>query len=160
MTSFRRTKLRISLLAVTALLGCSGATTESIDTSICPQTYEFGNYGCGDIRGRVLIRTGGGLAGAYVVAYLVGSTAQTSALVMTAQTDTAGYFAMRGTWYVPSGLPGGQRPDSAVVWVRATLPLPGVRPIIADSVRVLARFAAVNATAPSVTVPAITLAFP
>src|SRR5437879_6479224 len=61
MTPPSRTRLRLaapgwraSTLVLAVLAGCRGHLTDTLDSHTCPQTYEFGNYGCAVVEGQVL----------------------------------------------------------------------------------------------------------
>ncbi len=139
-------------------LACRASNTEP-DPAVCAQTYEFGNFGCGDASGRIVNRSGAAVPGAYVSLKLDASAAAGLPLGAQARSDTLGRYSMRATWMSPPST-GGGRPDSATVWVYAALPTRGGQPRIADSVRVMARFSAVGSRAPSVSVPVLTLPIP
>jgi hypothetical protein len=143
----------IRVLASTILLGCGGATTETIDASICRQTYEFGNYGCTQIEGRVVNRNGAAIPGVQVVAR--GGSALGQSLFGYTATDTAGHYSFRLTRYIV--LPGDG--DSATVSVRAAIPFTSGT-IPADSTVVTAHFADVGTHVKVTPVPLLTLPWP
>jgi hypothetical protein len=143
----------IGVLAGTILLGCGAATTESLDPSICNQTYEFGNYGCTQVEGRVVNRTGAPIKGVQVNAKGVSLLGQS--LFGYSATDSAGHYSFRLTRY--TFLPG--EGDSATVSVRAFIPFP-TGTIPADSTVVVAHFADVGARVRATPVPLLTLPWP
>jgi hypothetical protein len=143
----------IRVLASTILLGCGAATTESVDPSICRQTYEFGNYGCTQIEGRVVNRNGAPIPGVQVAAKGTSLTGQS--LFGYTATDTVGHYSFRLTRYVV--LPGDG--DSATVNVRALIPFTSGT-IPADSTVVTAHFADVGARVKVTPVPLLTLPWP
>ena len=118
-------------VALVALAGCSDGTGPQ---GVCPQTYEFGNYGCVVFSGRVLDGLGLPVAG---VSVGPGEGADASAFnSMYATTGSDGTFSIRLTRMVPSPV----AQDTATLWIRAALipVLPQLSSTVKDSV--LARF--------------------
>jgi hypothetical protein len=146
----------LTIALATLALACS-STTEP-DPSICQQTYEFGNFGCGDVNGLVLTRAGTPASGAYLSLRLETLQDGNSPLNALARADTLGRYSMRATWMFLTA--NGVRPDSAMVWVYAAMPTQPGQPRIADSIQVIARFSAVGERAPVVSVPVLTLPLP
>lgn len=149
-----------SRLALAALLltvaACDRTTrpTEADDT--CQQTYEFGNSGCFEVRGRVIDSTGRALAGVLMV---TGPSADRAGFnTPTATTDASGAFALRAARMfarVPAPVP-----DTITIVVyaadRRTQGV-GVPVMQSDSARVLVTIAPVgqvpNPTTITVTLP-------
>jgi hypothetical protein len=110
------------LAGALALPACAGPTGTR-DPAICHQTYEFGNSGCAEVRGRVVLPSGQPVVGASVG--VMGPADPELSVGMNrayVDTDSAGYYLVRVIRYAPSV---GQ-PDTLTVSVRAGLrPPPG-----------------------------------
>ena len=120
------------------LLGCSRGLTDSRDSHICPQTHEFGNYGCAAIEGGVLGARSQPLAGISVGPGVSADGGQFNTPYVT--TDGTGRFQLRLTRYAHA------MSESASVWIHATvIPTPAERvATIFDSVLVRLRVASVG----------------
>ncbi|MEP7002878.1 MAG: hypothetical protein ABI969_20465, partial [bacterium] len=130
------------------LLGCAASLTEAEDSSICQQTYEFGNYGCGDVEGRIVNPAGAPVQGVRV--NVSGdASANGQSLSANGVTGNDGRYALRLTRYV---LLSGTSRDSATVSVWTGV---GARPAL--STIVVAQFSDVGARAKVTSVPTITL---
>jgi|SRR5205823_11003209 len=129
---------RTLTLGVPLLLGCSRGLTDSRDSRICPQTYEFGNYGCAAIEGQVLGVRSQPLAGISVGPRSSADGGQFNTPY--ASTDGNGRFQLHLTRYAHAAS------ESASVWIRATvIPTPAERvATIFDSVLVGVRVAPVG----------------
>jgi hypothetical protein len=137
--------------ASAVLLGCGADITDLGDPSVCQQTYEFGNYGCADVEGRIVNQAGAPAQGVRVnVRGAVSADSQSLSAYGT--TDGAGQYKLRLTRYVL--LPGTSR-DSATVSVWT-----GVGAMPNPALIVLARFSDVGAPAKVTSVPPITLSTP
>ena len=145
----RRHALARALLS-SAIVACGGTSPVQPDPALCLQTYEFGNFGCGELRGRVVNANGSPIIGAYIGARVVDARFQGFSIFALSRSDSTGRYAMRMTWQ-SLGF-NGVRPDTATVTVVAAVLSPGA-PTRADSVRVLARFDSVGSRAPVVNVP-------
>jgi hypothetical protein len=138
-------------------LACHADIAEP-DLSLCAQTYEFGNFGCGDVHGLVVNRNGIPVRDAYVNLLLAGASISGSPVGGYARTDSLGRFTMRATWMALTPA-NSTRPDSALVLVSAAIPtLPASSR--GDSASVMAHFAAVGQRAPSVTVRTLVIPIP
>lgn len=119
------------VILLCATIACAGPT--AADEAACPQTYEFGNYGCADLHGQVLDSLDQAVAGVVVGAGNGGFN------TMGTTTDLDGRFRLRLTLFFP--IVG----DTASVLVRAadprTVPLGGQVPRVRDSVVAVARVA-------------------
>ena len=110
--------MRVRLSLVTALVvGCSDATRP--DPSVCAQTYEFGNYGCADVRGVVLEFTWTPRASAAVrVRHATHPESEAYGATLD-WTDSDGRFTTRITrWDRPANT---SEPDSVSLWVVAAV---------------------------------------
>ena len=129
----------------------------TLDPALCQQTYEFGNYGCGEFRGRVVTASGSPIIGAYLGARLVDTKFKGFSIYALSRSDSTGRYALR-LIFQSLGV-NGVRPDTATVTVSAAVVVPGAT-TRADSVRVLARFDSVGSRAPVVDVPQLTVVAP
>ena len=109
----------VGLLVIGAALlaGCSDGS--SPDPDICPQTYEFGNYGCANVRGVVLEFTGTPRASA-MVRVRHSTYRESEAYGATLDwTDSEGRFTTRITrWERPADT---SEPDWVSLWVIAAV---------------------------------------
>ena len=80
------------LVLLTGMLGCSGGADPS-DGSLCPQTFEFGNFGCARVAGTIRGAAGQPLAGA-VVTLTAPAEADDAYDFPSATTGTAGTYAL------------------------------------------------------------------
>jgi len=101
----------VPLTAAAALLGCG--LFNQHDSRSCPQTYEFGNYGCAIVQGRVVGAQNQPLQSISVGP--VGSADGERFGAAYVSTDGTGAFQVRLIQHLPSSS------DSASVWIRATL---------------------------------------
>lgn len=152
----RRHALVPALLAST-IVACGNASPVEPEPALCQQTYEFGNFGCGELRGRVVTANGSPIIGAYIGASVVDAKFQGFSIYALSRSDSTGRYAMRMTWQ-SLGF-NGVRPDTATVTVYAAAIAPGA-PTRKDSVRVLARFDSVGSRAPVVNVPQLWVGTP
>ena len=152
----RRHALARALLA-SAIVACGSASPVQPDPARCQQTYEFGNFGCGELRGRVVNANGSPIIGAYVGASVVDAKFQGFSISAFSRSDSTGRYAMRMIWQ-SLGF-NGVRPDTATVTVSAAVIAPGA-PTRANSVRVLAWFDSVGSRAPVVNVPQLWVGTP
>jgi len=124
---------RASTLVLAVLAGCRGYLTDTVDSHTCPQTYEFGNYGCAAVEGQVLGARSQPLAGISVGPRPSADGGQFNSPY--GLTDGNGRFRLQLTRYAntPS--------ESASVWIRATVIPPPTERVatIFDSVLVRLR---------------------
>jgi hypothetical protein len=127
-----------------ALVG--GAACSDASDSRCEQTYEFGNYGCADVVGRLVDRNDEPLGG---VEYGVVNRereleSRFNTNVIPATPDSLGNFRLRITRYLLIGPP--TTPDTGSVWLIGSMrpPFPGPDPGIRDSVLVTLQFAPIG----------------
>jgi len=131
-------RLGISMLAALwiPLLACDGSPSSPDDAS-CPQTYEFGNYGCALIEGQVTDASGSSLSGIDVgPVHLEGRDCCNTVF---AETDVDGHYSFMIHRFAPPPA------DTTTMFVRASR---RTHPRWKDSVRVVIRFAAVGDRAP------------
>lgn len=125
----------------------------------CRQTFEFGNTGCAEVRGRVVGAAGQTLAGISVVPWPVST--QAAFATDYAMTDGAGQFRVRMSRMIGRP-PEGGAPDTLSVWIVAADPRSagvGVPANVRDSVLTVVTVAAVG-TVPTSAEVHITLAVP
>ena len=146
-----RVRRRFLLSASVALLACSASVTDVGDPSICQQTYEFGNYGCGDVEGRV-VNSAGVPAQGVRVNVRGDASAEGQSLSANGVTDSVGRYSLRLTRMF---LVAGTNRDSASVSVWT-----GVGPMPTNVITVVARFSDVGARAKVTSVPQITMSTP
>jgi hypothetical protein len=117
----------ISQLAiVSAAVACAG--NEPSEDPRCQQTYEFGNTGCGELRGLVTDGAGSPLAGAYVDSRNPAEPGRHDELAAGyVRTDSTGNYEFRVVRY--SGEVPAEGPDTVTVWVHAGMPPPDDAPI-------------------------------
>jgi hypothetical protein len=129
---------RVLALASALLVGCRDRLTDTRDSGTCPQTYEFGNYGCVVIEGQVVGARSQPLAGVSVGPRPSADGGQFNTPYSSTKDD--GRFRLRLTRYAPGPS------DSASVWIRATVIPPSTEGVatIFDSVLVRVRVAAVG----------------
>lgn len=137
-----------TLQPVTLLLSLvSGVTCSDASDLRCEQTYEFGNYGCADVVGRMVDRNEEPLGGMEygVVNREREFDSRFNTNVMPATPDSLGNFRLRITRYLLSGPP--TTPDTGSVWIIGSKrpAFPGPSPGIRDSVLVTLQFAAIGA---------------
>jgi hypothetical protein len=135
----RRFLRDVSLCSLIAVIASCSDGSEPVSDG-CPQTYEFGNYGCARIRGAVRNAAGEPLAGARV------SLAPPSDVPNfydspTADTDETGLYRLEIHNYGPP--PSATSADTVAMYVRAFLP--STEAPIGDSVLVDMIFAPVGA---------------
>ena len=127
------------------LAACHGQTTAVLPDSGCPQSSEFGNTGCFEVRGQVIGAAGQALSGIAIDPRPLPTRAQfTTAFAMT---DAAGQFRARQLRMFGAAAAGGL-PDTLSVYVVATDRSSaglGVPPRIRDSVLVVVTIAPVGA---------------
>lgn len=120
-------------------------TTAVLPDSSCPQSSEFGNTGCFEVRGQVIGTAEQALAGIAVDARPRPSRAQFTTAYVT--TDATGHFRARQLRMFGAA-PAAGMPDTISVYVVATdrnsVGL-GVPPRIHDSVRVVVTIASMGA---------------
>ena len=134
--------MRLLGLVFIGLACCDGSPTEPSEPAICLQTFEFGNYGCGRIVGRLT-----GTAGQPV------SSAQVR--VRPRADDTAAYTAPTDLTSSGGGYellvramgPGPVIGDTVTMIFSYTYP-PGSDAPVSDSIPITVRFAAVGERAP------------
>lgn len=151
------TRLMFSLVACASLFACSSAV-EPDNVGACKQSYEFGNTGCLDIKGRVVGLSDQPLHGIDVVPrYPPGP------LIFAhnrATTDAAGAFTLR-LWRMSSQSPT-VGPDTLSLWVRGVdtraVEL-GSPPRVLDSVLVHATISPIG-TVPTPTTVTLTILAP
>ncbi len=118
MPSFRFCRFWTSLIAAVSLSGCS--LFNQHDSRSCPQTYEFGNYGCAIVQGRVVGAQNQPLGGISVGPVGGGDGERFGSAFVS--TDRTGAFRVQLIQHLPSSS------DSASVWIRATvIPTPAER---------------------------------
>ena len=129
---------RTLTLALPLLLGCGRGLTDSRDSRICPQTHEFGNYGCAAVEGGILGARSQPLAGISVGPGVSADGGQFNTPYV--MTDSNGRFQLRLTRYARG------TSESASVWIRAiVIPAPAERvATIVDSALVRLRVAPVG----------------
>jgi hypothetical protein len=124
-----------AMVVVTLFIGCD-LGTDVDDDGACPQTYEFGNTGCVEVRGRVLDEEGRPLAFSRVSP--IPPTAPETGMWASGHftPDSAGNFTVRLTRYVAPRP--AIDPDTVSFYVRAFVIPIGVHapPCPRDSVRV------------------------
>jgi hypothetical protein len=101
---FPRQSLKGPLAAVllaASLAVCESTTEPEVDPSICQPTYEFGNFGCADVRGYVTGASGQGLYGYRVGISSAEGTNQCCGSGL-ATTDSTGYYSFRVFWWTPT----------------------------------------------------------
>ena len=136
--------------AVLGGLSCRAPVELADEGGACPQTYEFGNYGCAEVRGRVLGSEGQPLEGALVgPRYFTGTEGGYNTYFTT--TDSAGRFSFRITRFSPRSAT--VDPDPFSIYVRASVrpPAGGSAPLASDSILTRLTLAPIG----SVPVPAI-----
>jgi hypothetical protein len=124
---------------------CSSATGSQQDSRACPQTYEFGNYGCLEVVGQVLGSSEQPLAGIVVGPRFVQASAGFNTPYAT--TNDEGRFTLRVTRYGPRESPAAG-PDTVSLYVLAVDPRSAgvnVTATVRDSVLVRAAVAPVGA---------------
>ncbi|MEO8620943.1 MAG: hypothetical protein ABI625_07750 [bacterium] len=146
-----RLRSAVAASASVFFLGCAASLTEADDPSVCPQTYEFGNYGCGDVEGRIVNPGGLPVQGIRVNAR-GDSSANGQSLSAYGMTDGNGRYSLRLTRYF---LVSGTGRDSATVSVWT-----GAGGMPAAATTVVAQFADVGARVKVASVPLITVSAP
>lgn len=126
----------IWLSAVTVIIG--GCSDEGPASNACPQTYEFGNFGCARIQGVVRNAAGGALA-ARVSLSPAGETPNTFDSP-TRDTDADGSYQLEIHNYGPTSITGST--DTVPMYVRAFVPSSGSP--VGDSVLVEMMFVPVG----------------
>jgi hypothetical protein len=105
--------------ALTPMLLACGSSTETGDSLACPQTHEFGNFGCARAAGRVLGSHGEPLEGVLVVARQPTDPERGAYDEAPSTTDNAGAFLLQVTRYAePTPT---STPDTLTVYVVASL---------------------------------------
>jgi hypothetical protein len=132
----RRLLCYLGLSAITVIAACSEGSGPGSDA--CPQTYEFGNFGCARVRGLVRNAAGEGVAGARV-SLGPPSEAPNFFDAPFAETDATGLYSLEIHHYGPSPTGGS---DTVSMYLRAFLPSTGAP--IGDSMLVELRFAPVG----------------
>lgn len=120
------------LSTVFGALSCRAPVELLDERGACPQTYEFGNFGCAEVRGQVLGSAGQPLRGVDVgPRYFAGTEGGYNTYYTT--TDSAGRFSFRVTRFSPRSAP--VDPDTFSIYVRASVRPPpgGAAPLAMDS---------------------------
>jgi len=92
MSRFEQWRRWSRLVLLTGVLGCSDDSGPSAD-EVCPQTFEFGNFGCARVAGTIRDAAGQPLAG--VVVTLTAPTEADDAYDLpSATTGTSGTYAL------------------------------------------------------------------
>jgi hypothetical protein len=111
--------LRICFIA---LLACSGATCDrhiSQADATCEQAYEFGNYGCAEVAGRVIGSTGMPLDSAFIRPSFVPAASAGTYNTPIVRTDVQGRFRLRIHRFGPR--PSLVTPDTFSIFVHAAV---------------------------------------
>lgn len=145
-----RTAILLATFACVASSGCRDTLRDdATDPRFCPQTYEFGNYGCARVVGRVLDRHGNAIT-ERAVDVMLRKVRRDSGMttVGVTQSDETGWFS--------TGVTLMDRPDgdSISLLLRASVRQfgPGQASPATDSIEFAMRFGAVGAVAPVETV--------
>lgn len=139
----------LCLLALASAAGCRGILGggEEEDDSLCRQTYEFGNYGCALVEGRVVDPRGAPVAGAYVGLWAPEDGDRGGYNFPTLRTGADGRFAMEVQRFTqPPVIPS---PDTVTMYLHASVPSGGpADPVYrSDSVAVVLHVMPVGARA-------------
>jgi hypothetical protein len=142
------TRILVATFACVAASGCRDPLRDEVDLRICQQTYEFGNFGCARVVGRVLDRHGNVITDRFVNVLLRSAQRDGSTTLGITQTDTTGWFATGVTLMLPPAL------DSIDLLLRASVVQFGSEQAspAADSVEFTMPLGAVGAVAPVETV--------
>jgi hypothetical protein len=140
--------MRTIRIALLAFIG--SCITDPANDRVCPQTYEFGNYGCAVVRGQALDTSNQPMSGVMIG---LGSSAGSEGFnTAGATTGIDGRFVIRLVRFAPSSSTSGS--DSASVWIRGvSSPITiGSGSSKRDSVLVRVRVAPVGATPDTVAI--------
>jgi hypothetical protein len=142
----------VTVAVAVALAACDGATTEIADPAFCQQTYEFGNFGCGDVRGRILDAQGQPILGAYATVTSTSKSPLGNPFAASARTDSLGRYYIRVTYFL-------ENPQGTEAWMHFAVPYcPAL--IVRDSVLITAPKANVGERAPLLELPDAHLTLP
>jgi hypothetical protein len=140
----RRSATSGLVVPLTVIAGCT-AGSEPLDDRLCPQTFEFGNFGCARVAGTVRDGAGQPLAGV-VMTLVPPSTADNSYDFPSATTEAAGTYALEIHRF---DAPPAVRPaDTIRLYLRGGVP---DRPELRDSILIEVIFVPVDSAAQTVT---------
>jgi hypothetical protein len=127
------------LVAIIAALASCRDPVDPVESPLCPQTYEFGNYGCARVVATIAAQPDASLQGrVYVAVIAVGLHSGFDAAYVDG--TAIGTYSVSLTRFGP-GRPGSG--DTVSVWVRATVH-DNSQLIAADSILRVIRFAPVG----------------
>jgi hypothetical protein len=109
-------------ICFTALLACAGAACDrdiSQANATCEQTYEFGNYGCAEVVGRVIGSTGMPLDSAFIRPSFIPVISAGTYNMPSVRTDAEGRFRLRIHRFGPRASP--VMPDTFSIFVHAAV---------------------------------------
>lgn len=138
-------RLACGALLLAAVAACDLIESEPVSNpGVCRQTYEFGNYGCARVGGRVLNASGQPVAGANVRLSVAQGTESRAGELGLAVSRADGRYEVESIRYSP---PSGQtNPDTVTMYL--SVGLPGqAGPAAPDSVPVVVHFSPVGALA-------------
>ena len=130
--NMRRRLLPVALFA----LSC----TDTVDPAVCPQTYEFGNYGCAQVVARVTTQSDASVIGHFAVS-VKALDPNSGFEVAGVQGATPGTYTISLTRWVPRMEGTG---DTVSVWVKAGLFDASYTLVAVDSIPRVIRFAPVG----------------